>query len=252
MSEQTLRSDAVKAAASLKVRLAASPDEVRAAQRLRYRIFAGDMGARLHTAVPEHDVDRFDEHCQHLLVWDEVGGQLAGSTRILLPEGARSAGGYYSQTEFDLTAVLDRPGRFMELGRTCIHPEYRNGLTIATLWMGVAEMLKSERCDYLIGCCSIGLDEGVDAVRALIGQLRAEQLLGAGWVVRAHHRLPPAAAGDSRAAHMPPLLKAYLRLGAQVAAEPCWDEDFNVADVFILLDQQRVAQRYARHFRVAA
>jgi len=252
MSEQTLRSDAVKAAASLKVRPAASPDEVRAAQRLRYRIFAGDMGARLHTAVPEHDVDRFDEHCQHLLVWDEVGGQLAGSTRILLPEGARSAGGYYSQTEFDLTAVLDRPGRFMELGRTCIHPEYRNGLTIATLWMGVAEMLKSERCDYLIGCCSIGLDQGFDAVRTLIGHLRVDQVLDTAWSVRARHRLPDAAVVDARPVSMPPLLKAYLRLGAQVAAEPCWDEDFNVADVFILLDQQRVAQRYARHFRVAA
>lgn len=251
MSEQTLRSDAVKAS-DLKVRPAADQDEIRAAQRLRYRIFAGDMGALLHTTVPDHDVDRFDEHCRHLLVWDDARRQIAGYTRILLPEEARSAGGFYSQTEFDLTAVLDRPGRFMELGRTCIHPDYRNGLTIATLWMGVAEMLKSERCDYLIGCCSIGLEDGFGAVQALIGQLRSEQTLDTGWSVRAHHRLPGSVAVDSRPAPMPPLLKAYLRLGAQIAAEPCWDEDFNVADVFILLDQQRVAQRYARHFRVAA
>lgn len=251
MSEQTLSSDAVKAS-SLKVRVAVDLDEIRAAQRLRHRIFAEDMGALLHTTVPGHDVDGFDEHCRHLLVWDDRRSQIAGYTRILLPEGARSAGGFYSQTEFDLAAVLDRPGRFMELGRTCIHPDYRNGLTIATLWMGVAEMLKSERCDYLIGCCSIGLNDGFDAVRALIAHLRPDQTLDAAWAVRARHCLPVTGVVDPRPASMPPLLKAYLRLGAQVAVEPCWDKDFNVADVFILLDQQRVAQRYARHFRVAA
>ncbi|HBG30107.1 MAG TPA: hemolysin [Gammaproteobacteria bacterium] len=251
MREQMNSHDPEKKA-TLKVRMAQHLDEIRDAQRLRYRIFAEEMGAKLHTLVPGHDVDEFDDYCQHLLVWDESAEMIAGYTRVLLHEDAQRAGRFYSETEFHLGTVLARSGRFMELGRTCIHPNYRNGLTIATLWMGVAEILQSQRYDYLIGCCSIGLDRGIAAVHALIGQLRHEQLLDASLEIRARHRLPPFDGADQQAAPMPPLLKAYFRLGAQISADPCWDEDFNVADVFILLDQQRVAQRYARHFRVAA
>ncbi|MES1992931.1 MAG: GNAT family N-acyltransferase [Pseudomonadota bacterium] len=251
MNEQAIQADAVEKGV-LTVRLAAHLDEVRAAQRLRHRIFGEDMGATLHSTIPGHDVDDFDDHCHHLLVWDESTGSIAGYTRILAQEGARAAGGFYSETEFEIGTVLSQPGRFMELGRTCIHPDYRNGITIATLWMGVAEILQSGRYDYLIGCGSIGLDRGVDGVHALLGRLRTEQLLETDCGVRSRQPLPQATTEDAAAAPMPPLLKAYFRLGARVAAEPYWDRDFNVADVFILLDQQRVAQRYARHFLVAA
>lgn len=251
MNEQTIQAETAGKGV-LKVRLAAHLDEVRAAQRLRYRIFGEDMGAQLHSAIPEHDVDEFDDHCHHLLVWDESAQCIAGYTRILPQEGAWAAGGFYSETEFEIGAVLSQPGRFMELGRTCIHPDYRNGITIATLWMGVAEILQSGRYDYLIGCGSIGLDRGVGGVHALLRRLRTEQLLESGLGVRPHQPLPPAVVNEVEAVPMPPLLKAYFRLGARVAADPCWDRDFNVADVFILLDQQRVAQRYARHFLVAA
>jgi putative hemolysin len=251
MNEQAVQAETGERGV-LTVRLAAHLDEVRAAQRLRHRIFGEDMGATLHSTIPGHDVDDFDDHCHHLLVWDESTESIAGYTRILAQEGARAAGGFYSETEFEIGSVLRQPGRFMELGRTCIHPDYRNGITIATLWMGVAEILQSGRYDYLIGCGSIGLERGVDAVHALLGRLRPEQLLETGCGVRSRQPLPQAVREDAAAAPMPPLLKAYFRLGARVAADPYWDRDFNVADVFILLDQQRVAQRYARHFLVAA
>jgi len=251
MNEQTIQAETAGKGV-LKLRLAAHLDEVRAAQRLRYRIFGEDMGAQLHSTIPGHDVDDFDDHCRHLLVWDDSTQSIAGYTRILDKEGACAAGGFYSETEFEIGTVLSQPGRFMELGRTCIHPDYRNGITIATLWMGVAEILQSGRYDYLIGCGSIGLDRGVDGVHALLGRLRTEQLLESGLGVRSRQPLPQAVIDEAAAAPMPPLLKAYFRLGARVAADPYWDRDFNVADVFILLDQQRVAQRYARHFLVAA
>ncbi len=251
MNEQAVQAETGERGV-LTVRLAAHLDEVRAAQRLRHRIFGEDMGATLHSTIPGHDVDDFDDHCHHLLVWDASTESIAGYTRILAQEGARAAGGFYSETEFEIGPVLRQPGRFMELGRTCIHPDYRNGITIATLWMGVAEILQSGRYDYLIGCGSIGLERGVDAVHALLSRLRPEQLLETGCGVRSRQPLPQSMREDAAAAPMPPLLKAYFRLGARVAADPYWDQDFNVADVFILLDQQRVAQRYARHFLVAA
>lgn len=252
MSEQKIQTETT-GKCILKVGLASHLDEVRAAQRLRYRIFSEDMGAQLHSLIPGHDVDEFDEHCHHLLVREEGTGLIVGYTRILAQENARAAGGFYSETEFDIGAVLSQPGRFMELGRTCIHPDYRNGVTIATLWMGVAEILQSGRYDYLIGCGSIGLGRGAEGVHALLGRLREEQLLETSFGIRSRQPLPQAMAGQKAdPMPMPPLLKAYFRLGARISAEPYWDRDFNVADVFILLDQQRVAQRYVRHFLVAA
>ena len=123
---------------SLVVGFASSFAEIREAQRLRYQVFAGEMGAHLHTPMPGLDYDQFDAYCRHLLVRDSATGQVVGYTRLLTAEQAQQAGGFYSQTEFDIRPILQLPGRFMEVGRTCIHPDYRNGATIATLWSGLA------------------------------------------------------------------------------------------------------------------
>jgi len=114
----------------------------------------------------------------------------------------------------------------MEVGRTCIHPDYRSGSTIAVLWQGIARMMVLHDVDYLIGCASIPLDDGganaaavMEPVTDAVGPLR-----------------------------IPSLLKAYLRLGAVICGEPYWDAQFNVADVFVLMDRDRIDRRYARHF----
>lgn len=231
----------------LSVALARSREDIRAAQKLRYAIFAGEMGARLHNRIPGVDHDRLDGYCQHLIVRDGLG-QVVGCTRILTPEAARRAGGYYSQTEFDLSPVLDLPGRFMEIGRTCVHPDYRNGATIGTLWSGLAAFIAEQHMDYLIGCASIPLGEDGGEARALYAELARRHLVPEPLRVKPHLPLPRrdgVARGDYA---VPPLLKAYLRLGAQIGGEPCLDPDFKVADVFVLLSTARIERRYARHF----
>jgi len=232
---------------ALSVALARSGEEVRAAQRLRYAIFAGEMGARLHNRLPGLDHDRLDDYCQHLIVRDGLG-QAVGCTRILTDEAAKRAGGFYSQTEFDLAPVLALPGRFMEIGRTCIHPDYRNGATIGTLWSGLAKFIADRDTDYLIGCASIPLGEDGGEARALFAELAQRHLVPELLRVKPHLPLPRHDGKVPCVGAVPPLLKAYLRLGAWIGGEPCLDPDFKVADVFVLLPTRRIERRYARHF----
>jgi putative hemolysin len=141
----------------LRVRFADSLEDLRAAQRLRHRVFIEEMGARLPLAEPGIESDRFDHYCEHLLVWDEDTDQAVGCYRILTDSQAVRAGGYHAQSEFDLTRVLAVPGRLLEVGRTCVHPDYRNGAVIGLLWSGLARFMLMHRYDYLMGCASIPL-----------------------------------------------------------------------------------------------
>jgi len=233
---------------ALDVRLAQSREDIRAAQRLRYTIFAEEMGARLHNRIPGLDHDRLDRYCQHLIVRNSFG-RVVGCTRILTAEAVRRAGGFYSQTEFDLEPMLALPGRFMEIGRTCVHVDYRNGATISALWSGLATFIAEQKMDYLIGCASIPLGEnGVGEARALYAELAQRRLVPEALRVKPHLPLPRHDGIIRGRCAAPPLLKAYLRVGAQIGGEPCLDPDFNVADLFILLSTQHIERRYARHF----
>jgi len=234
----------------LQVRLATTVADIVACQRLRYEIFAQEMGASLPTAHLGLDKDGFDEVCDHLLVEDVVTGQILACTRILTDVVAREVGGYYySDHEFDLTRIRRLQGRVMEIGRTCVHQDYRNGATISVLWSGLAEYMLTHGFDYLMGCASVSVaDGGVQA--AAIHQHLIEHDLLAEASCRVLPRKPMSLPTSStqEAFSWPPLLKAYLRLGAKVCGDPCLDSDFDVADFFILLDVKDLSPRYVRHF----
>lgn len=233
---------------SPRVDFAESAEEVRAAQALRYDIFAREMGARLHNEIPGLDHDHLDAHCHHLLVRDTPTMQLIGCTRILTEEGARKAGGFYSQGEFAIEPVLALPGRFAEIGRTCVHRDYRDGATITALWSGIAGLVAANRIDYLIGCASIPLGENGTMAQAIFSELAQRYLTPLDLRVQPRIPLPRSDMLARSDYPLPPLLKAYLRIGARICGEPFLDEDFQVADVFILLSTQQLARRYARHF----
>ncbi|MEY4755581.1 MAG: hypothetical protein RJA34_479, partial [Pseudomonadota bacterium] len=109
-------------------------DEVRAAQRLRFNVFATEMGARLDTSVPGHDVDLFDDYCEHLIVRDQETREVVGTYRVLPPAQARRVGSTYSDTEFDLVRLRALRPTMVELGRSCVHADYRHGGVIMALW----------------------------------------------------------------------------------------------------------------------
>jgi putative hemolysin len=234
---------------NLRVGLAANVNDVLAAQRLRYRVFVDEMGAKLDCEQPGIESDYYDSYCQHLLVRRGDTDEVVGCYRILTDMQARNAGSFYSETEFDLTRILSVPGRFIEIGRTCVDPAYRNGATIALLWSGIARFIVMNQIDYLIGCASIPLTTGTDKAAAIYQRLAASYLAPAEWRVFPKVPLPRIQlTGSNETAEIPALIKAYLRVGAKVCGEPAWDPDFNVADLFIMLRTDSIAGRYARHF----
>jgi putative hemolysin len=221
---------------------------VRRAQALRYQVFAGEMGARLHTLVPGLDCDEFDAYCDHLVVVDQARDQVIGCTRLLRDTEARRLGRFYSQGEFELDRLLARPGRFLEIGRTCVAPGYRGGVVIAALWAELADYAAQGGFDHLMGCASIPPGPSGFAVDAVYGQLSPGQFGPAEWGVRPRLPVPAHQRCQRDESGIPPLLQAYLRLGAWVCGDPCWDPDFNVMDVFVLLSLDRLAERYERRF----
>lgn len=228
------------------VSLAECPRAIEESQRLRYRVFVEEMGA----SVPEQGTgierDAFDRWCDHLLVRDRQSGAVIASTRVLSDRRARLAGGFYSAGEFDMGSILKLPGRLMEVGRTCVHPAWRNGAAVAVLWQGLGEYIQAAGFDYVIGCASIPLHDGGAEAAAVMNYLRDHHLVPEALRVRPRRALAIAsAAADFR---LPPLLRSYLSLGSKVGGEAYWDKDFGVADVFVLLDVRRLSPRYARHF----
>lgn len=232
----------------LHVALAACETEVLEAQKLRYRVFAEEMGARLPSRTPGVDRDIYDPFCEHLIVRDEQAGRIVGTYRILSPSAARRIGGYYTENEFDLTRLQHLRSRMVEIGRSCIDADYRTGAVISLLWSGLARYMQDNAYDYLIGCASVSMADGGHLAASLYNRLRDEHLAPLEYHVFPRHPLPLERLRQDLHPSAPPLIKGYLRAGAWMCGAPAWDPDFNTADLPILMPMSRIDQKYARHF----
>lgn len=233
-------------------------DEVRAAQRLRHQIFAGEMGARLAQdlphSLPGHDIDRFDDFCEHLLVRDAATQKVVGTYRLLTPGQARRAGGLYSEREFDCSALAPLRGDMVELGRSCVHRDWRSGAAILALWGALAGFMQRNRLQSMVGCVSLplhhhGLTYGEGAAR-IWAQLPSTSHGDPQWRVRPLLELPlreaDIAARPQPVVALPPLVHGYLRMGARVLGAPAWDPDFQTADLPVMLQMADLPARYQR------
>ena len=241
--------------ASLVAAWADSEAEVREAQRLRHAVFASEMGARLH--VPHgtpagHDADRFDAYCAHLIVRAPAAGgtpgAVVGTYRVLTPDAAQRAGGFYSETEFDLSALAPLRSRMAELGRSCIDPAWRTGGTILTLWSALGEFMLRHRLDIAFGCASVGVADGGHDAASLWRRLAADRLAPLARRVRPLRPLPLAGLRDDLPVETPSLIRGYLRCGAELLGPPAWDADFGTADLPMLMTLAGLPDRHRRHF----
>lgn len=243
------------AAARFDVVWATDEDEVRQAQRLRHLVFAEEMGARLSCPADSpagHDIDLFDPFCEHLLVRASGGadgpGPVIGTYRVLTPANARRVGGLYSDNEFDLTRLRPLRPRMVELGRSCVHPEWRSGGAILALWAALAEFMQRNGLDTMIGCASVSMRDGGHFAASLWTQLRQTHLAPIQWAVTPRLALPVDELQTDLRVEAPPLIKGYLRCGAKVLGAPAWDPDFNTADLPMLLRIEDLPARYRKHF----
>jgi putative hemolysin len=249
---------------SLEVRLASSPAEIRRAQRLRYRIFFedGPATATFTSRFLRRDADRFDPVCEHLLVIDHArrdahGPAVVGTYRLLRQEIAEKHRGFYTAGEFEIDDLVARHRslKFLELGRSCVLPPYRNKRTVELLWHGIWSYVRRHDFDVMIGCASLdGIDP--DALSLPLSFLHHFAKAPDDWQVSAlparrveMNRMPKSAI-DPRAALrvLPPLIKGYLRLGAFCGDGAVVDHSFGTTDVLIVLPVSAINARYIEHF----
>lgn len=234
---------------------ASNLDEVRAAQRLRHRVFVEEMGAQpmpLTGAPAGHDIDVFDDFCEHLIVRtaprDGEPGEVVGTYRVLTPSAARRAGSFYSDTEFDLTRLRPLRDRMVELGRSCVHEDHRSGGVIMTLWAALAQFMDRNAMENVIGCASVSMRDGGHCAASLWARLRETHLAPIDCQVRPRVPLPVDDLEQGLEVDPPALIKGYLRLGAKVLGAPAWDPEFNTADLPLLTRLGDMPERYRRHF----
>ena len=260
-SDQTdfgrVTSDVVQAPALSKILVswAQHQDEVRAAQRLRYQVFAVEMGATLPNTLPGHDIDLFDDYCEHLLVREQASGEVIGTYRVLTPTQAKRAGGTYSDTEFDLTRLRGLRERMVELGRSCVHIDHRTGGVILALWGALASFMARNQLDTMIGCASIpmqvsGMNNAItgQAAASIWRQVKQTHLAAIDHHVMPRLALPVDKLDDSLNIEPPALIRGYLRLGAKVLGPPAWDPHFNTADLPMMMRIADLPPRFRQHF----
>ncbi|MFJ5679496.1 GNAT family N-acetyltransferase [Streptomyces sp. NPDC093097] len=227
--------------------IADTPALVRAAQRLRHQVFGDEWGATLDTPLPGHDIDPVDDLADHLVVLHHPTGAVVGTYRLLPPGRAQHL---YSDGEFDLTALDAVRPALVEAGRSCVHPDHRNGAVINRMWAALARYTLLSGHRYLAGCASVPLADGGTAAAHAWALARTRHTAPAAFLVsprRPWHPTVPLPENPSPAL-LPPLLRGYLRLGAWLCGAPAHDPDFGAADFFTVLDIERLGDRYRRFF----
>jgi L-ornithine Nalpha-acyltransferase len=246
---------------NLGVRIAATEAEIDAAQALRFRVFYEEMGARpdAAAAASKRDRDAFDAVADHLLVVDHAispGPEgVVGTYRLIRSEAAAKIGRFYSADEYDIAPVLNFSGQVMELGRSCVHPDYRNRSVMQMLWRGIAAYVFLHRIELMFGCASLPGTEP-DTIADELTYLYYHHLAPPALRLRAlprryveMRRMDPAVLDRKLAlAKLPPLIKGYLRLGGFVGDGAVIDDQFNTTDVAVVVKTDLVTEKYYKHY----
>ena len=236
------------------IHLAQTQSEIEEVQRLRYRVFVEELGVTLHGTKDGLDCDQFDAYSQHLYIRASETGQVVGTYRIITPEAAQKIG-WYTQQEFDISSILQPHilPELMEVGRACVHPDYRNGSVVLLLWKATVHFARTHGYRFLMGCTSVPIGPQyprIHDVQALLHSLKAyNDDFPITPIIPFTDEYQPAINDDVKVG-LPALFKGYLRLGGKVCGEPAYDVDFRCADFFTYVDLDQMSARYLRHLEL--
>jgi len=257
-----IMTEAIKNRAALKnikIRLAENEDELQAAQNLRYQVFYKEFGAVPSNDMKklERDFDEYDAHADHLIVTDDVDGheEIVGTYRLMSEKAAENLGHFYSSGEYDLSPLINSEYRLLELGRSCVMPNYRAGPVLQLLWQGIAEYVSQHNVDIMFGCASLHSTD-LDELAPLLSYLHHHHLAVKHLRTKAigdryidMNFMPPEDINTKAVfSDLPPLIKGYLRIGAMIGDGAVIDPQFNTTDVCIIAQSHMVTSRYKKHF----
>jgi putative hemolysin len=220
---------------------------------LRYEVFHREfMNKRIPFGL---DRDRFDARADHLAIIDNRINKIVGTYRLIL--GA-VPDDFYSNTEFDISDLISKPGQKVELSRACIHKDYRNGAIITLLWRGIVEYLNAAGARWLFGMGSVKTLDPAEITGVYKFFAEQDQVDHSFKIIaRDGYRIPQfqsllvnVQATSEIEELVPPLLKSYVRAGAVIAGDPAIDRDFNCADLFVIMDRERLSAAYSRKYQV--
>ena len=234
----------------ISVEWASNQDQVRAAQRLRYNVFTQDMGASFPQNCEGHDIDLFDDFCEHLIVKDLVTDEVIGTYRLLTPAQAQRVGSTYFETEFDMTRLRGLRKRMVELGRSCVHPDHRHGGVIMALWGELFKFMKRNNLDTMIGSASIPVfksELNIDVASQVWCYVKSNHMAPIDLHVRPRSPLHLNSVSYDSNIELPSLIRAYLRLGAIVIGAPAWDPNFNTVDLPMMMRVSDLKPKYHKH-----
>lgn len=242
----------------LKVRLAENQLEIEQTLALRYEVFNLEMNEGLVSSRQTgKDRDEYDLYCDHLIVIDENrNNMIVGTYRLLRESVARANIGFYSENEFNLDPLYHLDGEVAEIGRSCVHKDYRDGSVISMLWIGLGMYMREFNVRYLSGCASLHTTDPVEASEIYACMKAKDMLAGPEFQVTPldSHVLegfdPDAELKDVKASYkkMPALLKGYVRAGSRFCSMPALDREFGTIDFYIIFDRTEVDKRYGRHY----
>ncbi len=242
---------------NFQIKIAETEEEIRSALRLRFEVFNIEMNEGLASSWETGlDQDQYDTHADHLLVIDKSKNMIVGTYRMIRKSSIITNGGFYSEGEFDLKNLKNLPEEIVELGRSCVHKDYRSTGTINLLWVGISKYIDVTNAHYLIGCGSLHTHD-VDEISEIYSYLKTNYLSEDRFRVFpvekciVHGLRDNAPVEDARALmkKIPPLLKGYFRAGAVICGEPALDSDFGTTDFLILLTPEKITRRYQQHYR---
>lgn len=234
------------------IKTASSPEELESVLTLRHEVFLEELLNKKR--LIEVDFDKFDLLCDHLMIINRSDNTLIGTYRL---NCSKFNSNFYTATEFNIDSIIDLPGEKVELGRACVHSDYRNGMTIALLWKGLSEYMIISGSRYFFGCSSVksmdvqyvlniynALVKSGDLVNLPgvrpIGKFRAKSLAK---LIKTQ-KIDPNADHSELLDELPPLLKSYIKAGAKVVGEPALDKDFRCFDFLTLLDFEEANPKY--------
>lgn len=247
---KTLTPDPLLTETSLfRVSLAKSPEELVECQRLRYEVFNLELGEGLSTSDRSGlDIDPFDTFCDHLMVSDLETGKLVGTYRLQTGEVARRNLGYYGNQLFDFSVYEPVRKELLELGRACVHIDYRNIMVLHALWKGIAVYATRNDVRYLIGCSSISSQDENYGV-AMYNSLKDKYLVAAPLRTVPQPGHTCEGNGDGvQAARPPRLFRAYLEISGRICGPPAIDREFKTIDFLTLVDLANLPERVLTRF----
>jgi putative hemolysin len=235
------------------VKLATKREEIESVYRLRFKVFNQELREGLSESyITGMDQDAYDDYCDHLIVIDTESEMVVGTYRMLPGAVAENSIGYYSETEFDLASIRSLPGTKLELGRSCVHRNFRNASVIGLLWRGIASYVDKYDIRHLFGCASLHSSNPAE-ISVVYSYLHRFHRADGRYQVQPLRRLNdvqilPFSDREEAFSSMSPLMKGYLRLGAQICGEPAYDPVFGTTDFLVLLDTEKLLDRYQRRF----